>query len=265
MIEVYGPWNQVGIGNHFFMYSYLRQISEKLNLKLETSKISFSERNGTQPTKEYKFKTIKGLDFTKNKPFYIDDGFSCSLQTVDKAVEFLKENNHLHIISSGYYQKYSYWKQNKDVVKSYFKNFTNKKRFGPNSVAVHLRKSNQDPNISLPDDYYLRSLDEMNCKNVYLFADNFNRHYNLINILNQNKKYKVKLMDLNVQNSIKKITSFDNIICSQGSFSFWVSFLSSASNIFWPIPQVGPNKIENNWSLDYTVDDEDRYKFIKLP
>jgi hypothetical protein len=265
MIEVNGPWGQVGIGNHFFIYSYLRQISEKLNLKLNTNKIYFSERNGTQPTKEYKFKDINGSDFIEKKPFYIDDGFSCGLQTVDKAVEFFKEHNHSHIISSGYYQKYSYWKQDKDVVKSYFKDFIHKKRFGVNSVAIHLRKSYQDPAISLPNDYYINSLDELNCKNVYLFADNFSRHLELINILNENKKYKIKLMDLNVQNSIKKITSFDNIICSQGSFSFWSSFLSSASNIFWPIPKIGPNKLENNWSLDYTVDDEDRYKFIKLP
>ena len=56
---------------------------------------------------------------------------------------------------------------------------------------------------------------------------------------------------------------FNNIICSQGSFSFWVSFLSSANKIIWPITTVGPNNL-NEWSLDYIVDDEDRYEFVYL-
>lgn len=261
MIRVEYPWNQVGIGNHFFIYSYLRQLSEKLNLKLETNPINLSERGGKHQARQYKFQDIDGDDWSNYETFYVEDNFSNQHSTIDSAVDFLIDKK-INIISRGYFPKYSYWKRDKETVKNYFKEFVGDKKYDSDSVAIHLRNSMEDYRFRVNDDFYIKSLYDMGCKKVYLFADNFNRHSQLIDKINSNKNYEVHIMDLDVINSIKEITSFDNIICSQGTFSFWVSFLSSATNIFWPICKDGPNL--PYWGMDLTVSDEERYKIIKL-
>lgn len=261
MISIQGPWNKVGLGNHLFIYSYLRLISEQTNYQLVCEPMLFSERNDIHIAEQYSFPNISiGLDYRNSKQHIIDDGFSHEHKDVDGAIAFFK-NNKFHIISNGYYQKYSYWKKYKSTVKSYFKDFVSDKIHDNNDIAIHLRKSLQDPKISLSHDYYLQALQRYDKINqIFIYADNINRH---IDVLQALAKYKPTIMNLNVKDSIRDITSFNNIICSQGSFSFWSAFLSNAEHIVWPITQHGPNKILDNWSIDYVVDDEPRYKFIE--
>jgi hypothetical protein len=261
MISIKGPWNNVGIGNHFFIYAYIRLLAEKLNYTTNFEPMYFSERQGVHAQKQYQFKNIDvGIDTTVNEKYGIDDGFAAQHESIDGAVDYFKNNN-FYIESHGYYQKYNYWKPYKKQVKLFFQDFIAKDTMPTDTVAIHLRKSLQDPTISLPDYYYLEAINQINCKNIYLFADNFDRHQSILDAL---KAYNPIIMNLNVPDTIRTITSFNNIICSQGSFSFWVAFLSNADNIIWPITSTGPNKLENNWSINYKVDDESRYQFINI-
>jgi hypothetical protein len=261
MITFENPWNRVGIGNHFFIYSYMRLMAENLNYKMVSPPMLFSERNRLHSQTYYQFKNIDtGIDNTGNEKYGIDDGFSFRNENIDEAIDFFKSKNH-HIISCGWYQKYSYWKKYKDQVKGFFTDFISEDKMGNNDIAIHLRHSLENPITKINADYYINAIEKMGGDKVYLFADNFSRHEDILEKL---KPYNPIIMNLNVPDSIKEITKFNKIICSQGSFSFWVSFLSNAEKIIWPITKIGPNKIEDNWSIDYVVDDEPRYEFIML-
>jgi hypothetical protein len=261
MITFEGPWNNVGVGNHFFIYSYMRLLAENLNYKMTSTPMLFSERNGIHSQTYYQFKNIdEGIDNTGKEKYGIDDGFTYRNETIDNAIDFFKDKNY-HIVSCGWYQKYSYWKKYKNQVKEYFTDFVSKDKMNSDDIAIHLRHSLENPITKIDADYYVNSIEKMGKGNVYLFADNFNRHEDILEKL---KPYNPIIMNLNVPDSIREITKFNNIICSQGSFSFWVSFLSGAEKIIWPITKIGPNKNEDNWSIDYVVDDESRYEFVML-
>jgi hypothetical protein len=263
MITVNYPWGNVGIGNHFFIYSYLRQLSEKLELKFITPSVFFSERSGDHEQKQYKFKDTVGTDLSNHRTASIDDSFSMLHKNVEQAANFLKDPK-CNIVSNGYYQKYTYWKKDKDIVKEYFRDFIGTKKYNCEAVAIHLRKSLQDVRFELPNRYYLDCLDHLNCSELFIFADDFKRHRDFIEILKTNKKHTVNIVSLDVLNTLKEITSFDNIICSQGSFSFWAAFLSTATNIFQPLPNVGPNNPEQNSTIDYNILDDNRYHLIRV-
>jgi hypothetical protein len=238
----------------------MRLLAENLNYKMVTPPVLFLEKNKTHQQNYYQFKNINdGLDNTNNEKYGIDDGFSFRHENIDNAIEFFMDKKY-HIVSCGYYQKYSYWKKYKKQVKEYFTDFVSNDKMNFNDIAIHLRNSYEDPRFKLNTDYYLNAIENFGNGNLYIFADNFNRHSELLESL---KPYKPILMDLNVQNTIIEITKFNNIICSQGSFSFWSSFLSDAKKIIYPITKIGPNRTDE-WSIDYIVNDEDRYEFIQV-
>ena len=78
------------------------------------------------------------------------------------------------------------------------------------------------------------------------------------------------MIDGDIIEVFSEITSFNKIIASQGTFSFWACFLSSAEKIYWPITNDGPNSGKNsdnpvfNTYVNLIVDDEDRYEFINV-
>lgn len=262
MITTQGPWGQVGIGNYFFIYTYLRLLSEELNLEFKTNPITFSERNGIHEQQQYKFLDLQGNNYSNEEVIYIDDSFSNHYGTIENAVEYLK-NKKNHIVSRGYYQKYSYWEKHKKKVKGFFSDFVGKEKYNNDFVCIHLRNSLEDNRFKLPEDYYLNSLEDLGIKRVRIFADNFQRHSGLIDKIKSFKKNETQIVDLNVQNSIREMTKYKNIICSQGSFSFWVAFLSSAKKVYWPIPKIGPNNSFLNPTIDYTCN-EKKYNLIYL-
>ena len=73
-------------------------------------------------------------------------------------------------------------------------------------------------------------------------------------------------MVMNILDVFSQITSFNKIIASQGTFSFWASFLSNAQTIYWPNTNDGPNSNNQNWGslVNLKVDDEERYKHVKV-
>jgi hypothetical protein len=165
------------------------------------------------------------------------------------------------IILNGYFPNYQYWKGYKNEVRYFFKNLISNENRNEDEVAIHLRNSMEDTSFKLPIDYYLESIEKIKSKKIFLYADNFIRHQELINNL---KNYDVEIRELNVLDSFNEITSFKNLICSQGTFSFWVGFLGKSKRVIWPITKEGPNRLENNWATNYIVDDEDKYEFINV-
>lgn len=261
MIKIEGPWNSVGLGNQFFMYSYLRLIAEELKYDLVSPEINFIEMGTPKELIKYKFEDLNfGSAGNLTQEIHIDDGFANLHGDVDGAISYFK-NNPGNIRSFGYYQKYKYWKKYKNRVKNFFKNFISEEKKNDGDIAIHLRNSLVDKRFKIDEDYYVESVKSLGGGNVYLFAEDFTRHQSLIRKL---AEFNPKIMDITVHDSVKEISKFDKLICSQGSFSFWVSFLSNATEIVWPVTKVGPNSLDSNWSIDYFVDDDSRYMFKYL-
>jgi hypothetical protein len=63
-----------------------------------------------------------------------------------------------------------------------------------------------------------------------------------------------------------EITSFNKIVASQGTFSFWAAFLSNAEKIYWPFPDDGPNSNNEKFvgGVNLLVDDDERYTIVNL-
>lgn len=260
MISIEYPWGQVGFGNHLFIYTYARLLSENLNIQLTTNPFMLSERNGKHNNSVFQFENIVGEIFESQTPIHITDSFAVGHKTVDSAIDYLsgKKNK---IILNGYFPNYRYWKGYKNEVRFFFKNLISNEDRKEDELAIHLRNSMEDTSFKLSINYYLESIEKMKPKKIFLYADNFMRHQELISKL---KNFDVETRELNVLDSFNEITSFKNLICSQGTFSFWVGFLGKSKKVIWPITKEGPNRIENNWATSYIVDDEDKYEFVEL-
>ena len=129
------PFRGIGVGNKFFIYAYSRLLAEKTGYSLHSDETLCCENIKQDEHFFIKFDDILGQDYSLvSEKFNIDDGFSLKHVTIDNAVEFLKDKK-LNIVSSGYYQKYSYWKKYKDIVKSYFTKFTSEDKH--NDEKIH--------------------------------------------------------------------------------------------------------------------------------
>jgi hypothetical protein len=247
MITINSLWNNVGIGNHFFIYTYLRLLAEKLNYKLELTPVRINEHNNTEYS-EYVFLNINGLDYSDNQSYYIDDGFSISMTHINKAIDFLTNKN-LHIISNGYYQQCSYWSGYENHVKSFFSHLISNNKKENTEIAIHLRSSNKDNRYKLSPKYYLDCLNQINFKNVHIFGDDYSRHKDTLEAL---EKFHPKIYFLNYIDTMKEISQFDKLILSQGSSSFWFGFLSHASKVFVPVTDFSLISIPKNESIPET-------------
>ena len=94
----------------------------------------------------------------------------------------------------------------------------------------------------LPLEYYSDALDRLNCKSGYITSDSPN-HPNVIYLKN---KYNLSNISLNPMDSILYGIQFNNLVLSEGSFSWWIGFLSEANNIYY-------NERERFWHGDMFV------------
>ena len=159
-----------------------------------------------------------------------------------------------------------YIKPYKEMVKSYYSSLVLPKR-NNNDIVLMLRNSRIDGTFVLPDEYYTNILDEENFDKLYISLDHIDKHTLLLEKLS---KYNPTIIDGKIIDVFSQITSFNKIIASQGTFSFWACFLSNADKIYWPITNDGPNSGKNsnnsvfNTYVNLVVDDEPRYEFINV-
>lgn len=241
-------------GNKLFTYSLGVVLSEIQNLNLYIPKDSYIQRDGNMML--FPFNNIENKrDITSPTLHVTDDTL-----VVMGLEMFIKSSKDNHIFLDGYFSNYEYVKHHKEIIKKTFSSLISKKKYN-NNILIMLRDSNIDSTFVLPNNYYLEILERENFDTIFVSYDHYNKHINLIKILQQ--KYVVILLDLNIIELFKEITSFKKIIAAQGTFSFWAAFLSHAEKIYWPITKIGPN-IVGHRDVNLIVDDEPRYEFIIL-
>jgi hypothetical protein len=251
------------LGNKLFIYACSRIISDLLDYDLICPKNSLIRREN-QETNMYEvltfpFGSIENRKRINSLTFTINDNDIASLGSIENLIN--RFQNHGFFVQT-YFSKYDYIKPYKNMVKEYYKSLISPKREN-NDLVIMLRNSNDAGNFMLPDNYYLDIIKKENFNNLYISLDHKNRHTSLLNKL---KYYNPTIIDGNILEVFSEITSFKKIISSQGTFSFWASFLSNAEKIYWPMTNDGPNSNNQTWGslVNLKVDDEDRYEHINV-
>lgn len=255
------------LGNKLFIYSACKIISDLLNYDLISPENALIRRENSE-TGTYKdiifpYKSVTGMTNISHPIKVIQDGDMIALSSIQNLITQFSGHG---FINQCYFSKYDYIKPYKDMVRSYFKSITKPKR-NSDDLVIMLRSSNHDGSFVLPNSYYLDIISKEKFDNLYIAFDHYDKHVNLINNL---KQYNPKFIDGDILEVFSEITSFNKIIASQGTFSFWACFLSEAEKIYWPLTNDGPNSGKNsdntiyNTYVNLIVDDEERYKFINV-
>jgi len=241
------------LGNNLFQYAFGRILAEELNYKMFCKQIpDFPNAIPTTPGMVHMYPE-------KEIPGHIVDVPSL---TTERRLD-------QKLVLSGFFQRYEYYKNHKEKIKEWFK--LERKDIGQteNDIIMHIRLgdnvstfADNNPFI-MPPEYYEKALENTTFDKLYICTDSPDHDF-----VKKFSKYNPVITGQSAINDFKILGSFNKIIMSQSTFSWWAAWLSDATEIYTPVPQPGNNKLINEWSIGRPdiatfVDDEPRYKYIK--
>lgn len=211
------------LGNRLFIFCYSKILAEQLNAKVI-------------------FEPIKGFPNTYN----------------------LSNKDYKQIIKKhGYFQRYEYYQPYKKQIKEWLKLDTQiTPHENKDDVIIHIRALEEM--YYLPFEYYKNALANITYNKLYICIDDPNSPF-----LENFKPYGPIIIKHNnhfdadaTLNDFKLIMSFNKIIASKSTFSWWAAFLSDATEIYLPKPNHGMMSAEMP-EVNLFVNDEVRYKYIE--
>ena len=237
-------------GNKLFTYAIGRIFAMELGQKLVLPDQCFIQRGGI--FQEFPYKGVEGEEVSGE--YYVSD-HNLLLHGIENSIYNAIGSG---VFLDGYFLRYEYIKKYKSFVKEMYKDLV-LENDGKNDVVIMLRDSNCDGSFKIEDSYYLNILETLSFDNLYICFDHRHKHQTLFQSLS---KYEPILVDEQILDVFKFITSKNTIIACQGTFSFWAAFLSNAKKIYWPITKVGPNSMTD--FVDLRVDDEVRFEMVHI-
>lgn len=245
------------LGNKLFIYTLCRLLAEETGYDLQTDPVRLVRSDSKEADRIIKFDDHPGKMVT-DVVHKFDDGAFIG-KTIKQFADTILEKN-VGAISTGYYARYELLQPYKDKVKSMHQGlFSNHELRNEDEVLIMLRDSRIDTTFKIPSDFYLSTLEQIKFNKLYIACDAPSRHTFLLNKL---KHYNPVLLGGDALEQMNYVINFRTIIASQGTFSFWATFLSKADKIYWPVTTIGPNQRKDPM-VNLFVDDEDRY--IKIP
>jgi len=213
------------LGNNLFQYIAAYLFAKKFNFQI-ISKIVENK---------FLLPSIKSYNNNNlNKVIYVDDKNFMTLlesETLELA----------HYVFTGYYQLKDFILNYKDEIKSLFT--LNIIPQSLDSVFVSYRLGDIDGlRQALPIEYYEKALELTKYNSGFITTDSPN-HNNIKYLID---KYGLTLYQNSPLETIDFGKNFNNLILSEGSFSWWIGFLSSADNVYF-------NKRPRFWHGDMFV------------
>ena len=243
------------LGNNLFQYCFGRILAEKLGFKLKADPIPGFPNTRIE---------IKGHDYSSYPAQILlgDEPEKTKRQKIDLSA-ILRDRTERKIVVDGYFQRYEYYKAYKEVIRNDWLliDRPQEKQIGSDDIVVYIRRSDYIRlGYALPFSYYEKALKmAKEFDNIYVCTDDVNDPF--ISLFN---KYKPIIYHTanDPLKDFRLMISFNKIIQSASSFSWWASFLSKAKEIYTPMPLFG------HWSaaypgVDLRVDDEDRYIYLR--
>lgn len=235
------------LGNRLFQYCFARIIAEGLGFCLKADPIPGFPNTETK---------LDGADYSDTDT----DVQLIRYQDINLEVLF-RDKPKRKIKIHGYFQKYKYFKTYRDIIRNNWlvtKELVHENEISSNDVVLHVRRGDYvSMGHALPFSYYEEALKKASADRVFICTDDpsdkfvaalCNKYHATI-YHNPNEPWK----------DLKFISSFNKIIQSASSFSWWAAFLSRAEEIYTPIPRTGYWTHPN---VSLAVDDEDRYIYI---
>lgn len=231
-----------GLGNRLFQYCFGRVLSNKMGYSLSADGISYFP--GTN-------ESVNGINVEDNVE--ILDGHVADINSI------VSNKDNRKIVIKGFFQRYEYYIDYKDKIRNEWLHIedVNSKR-SSDDLVVHIRLTDyKNHGAVLSFDHYSRMINLFGSKNVYIVTDDPSDVF-----INQFNVYNPIIINEDTISDFKFIMTFDNIILSQSTYSWWAAFLSNASKIAFPIPSHGYWSKERQ-DIDLRVSDESRYVFVE--
>tara|TARA_R100000152_G_C6769877_1_gene195858 strand:+ start:625 stop:1431 length:807 start_codon:yes stop_codon:yes gene_type:complete len=241
------------LGNNMFQYAFGRILADKTGYKMFCQPIpGFPVTQDTPPGSMCMF------------PEIVVEG-----QIVDIPSLTTERKLNQKIILNGFFQRYEYYKEYKDQIREWYKMEPRDIGQTDDDIIIHIRLGDNvytfDPETPyiMPFEYYEKALENTSFNKLYICTDTPEH-----DIIKKFAKYNPILTAQDTLGDFRILKSFNKIVMSQSTFSWWAAFLSDASEIYTPVPQPGNSKLINEWSIGSPehalfVDDEERYKYIK--
>jgi hypothetical protein len=228
------------LGNNLFQYFFGYVLSKKLNCNFFTLfnlNLSFLPNFENHTTK---------YDLVVNE-IYEKDGikFKINNTTLDKNIDVLcqhllqsKCNN---ILIQGFFQDINYYLPYVEEIRSFFKNsleYQNiKKKYNKNSTGIIVRKGDiVNTENELPDSWYFSNAKNFENTPIFITSDTLS-HPTCQTLI---KQYNAISIHESSIDTIFIFSCFQNLILSQGTFSWWAGFLNQ-NNVYCKVPSVGWN------------------------
>jgi hypothetical protein len=246
-------------GNQLFPYFLGRIISEHLKFKLfgpykndgefclHDIEITYNQPGFNfydKPVVQY---GVQGNSETEHPDFNLDD--------------ILNDKSPRQIVLDGYLQRKKWFLPYKDTIVKWFNPI--KYDVSKDDVAVHVRLGDLLlPNmrsVLTPLEYYIESIENIKFSKVTICTDSPDDREFIEPLC---KRFNATLFKGNEKESISFLSSHNNLILSQGTFSFWAAFLSNGENIINLIPKTGFNSLEMRNKIDLMLEGPN-YKYIK--
>jgi hypothetical protein len=211
------------LGNNLLQYVAAYIFAKKFNLKLSS----------------------EGLDNVFNLPSLDGDVTDGPIIDVDDSnFIYLLEMVSLspaHYRFVGYYQDRGFILKYRDKIKRIFNLTFTKIQDNQVFVAYRIGDINGERQM-LPIEYYREALVKIGCGGGYITSDT-PHHPNVIKL---SEEFNLTLYNDTPFNTIDFAKNFNKLVLSEGSFSWWIGFLSNAKKIYF-------NKRERFWHGDIFV------------
>jgi hypothetical protein len=170
--------------------------------------------------------------------------------TDDNFLHFLnleKIENGLHL--DGFFQIKNFLLENEEKIRAQFR--LDYEEVDKNDVFIHVRMGDIANLFKWQNvDYFKKALSKINYRKIYISSDDLNNvsapHHKVVQDLIS--EFNMIFYLRPPAETINFAKNFNNLILSQGTFSWWIGFLSRAENIYYP-------KIEDAWHGDIFVFD----------
>ena len=251
------------MGNNMFQYALGRILAENKNMKLNAKAIGGFTNTDEIINPEY---------IIENNPLIFRDHV-LKINNERVSVQDIINLPDRAIYLDGWFQRYEYYRAYKEDIRKWFEVEDLDVGQTENDIIIHLRMGDcitgslaQDPYV-MPVGYFNKSLESTSFDKLYVCSDPETLTHPLFQYYIDNfKDYNPIILNGDTMGDFRTIKSFNKIIMSQSTFSWWAAFLSKANEVFVPVPMAGVHT--NEWSLASEnvaifVDDEKRYKYIK--
>lgn len=199
------------LGNNMFQYIAAYVFAKKFNLQIITDPI---------PT-PFKLPILVGNTYSFENKFEVNDSNFLQLLNSDSIEP-------KHYVFNGFFQIKDFVLNYKNQIKSLFTlsyNETNK-----DEVFVLYRIGDiEGIRQMLPIEYYEDALTKLSTKKGYITSDTPN-HPNVIEL---SKKFNLTIYYNTPEETINFAKNFENLVLSEGTFSWWIGLLSNSENIYY--------------------------------